>query len=275
MENLPEKNPSQASVSKQDSTFGNLECADVACRSCGLPTWYQACYRERRTDGAKDRYSHTFGQLELAISERAKPSALHLGLAAIASDIDAHSRAEMSRVLQLDIYNLEAGFAREFIKTNTMLIRSVSFQQLDLVEDLMAQALPAQWDVRELAKQIEGSFDVTRARARLIARDQTLKGNSDLNQLRQRQGGVTEYYWVTSRDERVRGRPGGKWANSDGNHWVLDGTRQRWDAPPVVNPKRGDRAHPGQDYQCRCTATPIIPGFEGLEPEPSPDLPAP
>ena len=80
----------------------------------------------------------------------------------------------------------------------------------------------------------------------LLARDQVLKLNAGINQPRQRQVGVREYDWWTSGDERVRER-----------HVELHRTRQRWDAPPEVAPGRFE--HPGGDYQCRCTASPVLP----------------
>lgn len=65
-------------------------------------------------------------------------------------------------------------------------------------------------------------------------------------------------------------------------HQELDGTEQSWDDPPVTN-EDGDRNHPGEDYQCRCVAYPILDELDGEptaaaapeeqapEPEPTPE----
>lgn len=58
--------------------------------------------------------------------------------------------------------------------------------------------------------------------------------------------GIEDYFWITSRDDRVRS-----------GHARLDGTRQRWDSPPDVG--GGRRLHAGQDYRCRCRAALILP----------------
>src|SRR5690606_35480604 len=72
-----------------------------------------------------------------------------------------------------------------------------------------------------------------------------------------------------------RGRPGGVWAKSQANHWILDGTRQRWAVAPVTNPRTGARNHPGKDYQCRCTATPVVDHLLGDDETPQVATPPP
>jgi SPP1 gp7 family putative phage head morphogenesis protein len=105
--------------------------------------------------------------------------------------------------------------------------------------------------VEDIAAKIREETQATPARAQLIARDQVLKLNNGVTQARHVAAGVTEYVWRTSRDERVRSR-----------HKELEGTTQAYTEPPVVDRRTGRRAHPGGDYQCRCTAEPIIPRFE-------------
>jgi SPP1 gp7 family putative phage head morphogenesis protein len=103
--------------------------------------------------------------------------------------------------------------------------------------------------VEVLAHDIKQRFDVSDSRAELIARDQTLKLNAQINRQRQMQVGIRKYRWSTSKDSRVRDR-----------HAELEGTIHSWEDPPRVAPGRYE--HPGGDYQCRCVSMPIIPGEE-------------
>ncbi len=57
-------------------------------------------------------------------------------------------------------------------------------------------------DVKSLKSTISNS------RAKLLARDQVGKLNGRLTQRRQQDIGVEMYIWSTSRDERMRARPG-------------------------------------------------------------------
>lgn len=98
--------------------------------------------------------------------------------------------------------------------------------------------------VESLKKELLSRGDIAQSRAELIARDQTLKMNGELTAIRQQNAGVESYVWNTSNDERVRDE-----------HAVLEGQIFSWDSPPSVG-------HPGDDYQCRCVAIPVIPVLE-------------
>lgn len=100
--------------------------------------------------------------------------------------------------------------------------------------------------VEDLKEKLQERAIISESRAELIARDQTLKLNGAITQIRQEAAGVEEYIWSTSLDERVRD-----------SHRVLEGQRFAWSSPP-------EPGHPGQDYQCRCVALPVIAELEGL-----------
>lgn len=75
----------------------------------------------------------------------------------------------------------------------------------------------------------------SKSRARLIARDQTSKLNSSINQSRQQAVGIEEYIWRNSKDERVVGNPAGLYPKGNRkhmNHWDREGKKFRWDSPP-------------------------------------------
>ncbi len=145
---------------------------------------------------------------------------------------------------------LDAQF-RAFIEENVSLIKSITIDKHGDVENLLYRSIRTGARVETIKQEIEDNFDVTRGRAALIARDQVGKFNGELTQLRHQSVGCEEYIWDTSQDERVRS-----------SHRILHGTRQHWAKPPVVSVNRRGvvrRAHPGQDYQCRCNALPILP----------------
>lgn len=145
-----------------------------------------------------------------------------------------------------------------FRRKNVQLITSVQTDMLDQVADVVGEAFDAGTRVEVLKKRIQERFDVTDSRAALIARDQVLKLNANITQQRQQDAGVTKYKWSTSRDERVRGNPAGKYPDTTDNHFRLEGTVHSWDEPPIVDTATGRTAHPGEDYQCRCVAIPIF-----------------
>lgn len=168
----------------------------------------------------------------------------------------AHTEAEWKRqlaALGVSLDDVDAPDVRALRTTwrkhNLGLIRALAADKVKRVERVLLQHKGAR--VETLARRIQEATGTGEGHARLLARDQTLKLAGEVTQARHQAAGVTEYVWRTSRDERVRRR-----------HKDLDGTRQSYAEPPVVDVATGRREHPGADYQCRCTADPILPGLE-------------
>jgi len=101
--------------------------------------------------------------------------------------------------------------------------------------------------VEQLADRLQKTGDITDSRAELIARDQTLKLSGKVNEIRQTEAGVSRYVWSTSKDDSVRD-----------SHAEKEGQIFEWSAPPQ------DTGHPGEDFQCRCVAVPVIDELAGL-----------
>lgn len=197
------------------------------------------------------------GQLDLILEEAFNPQDLAGEIEILASRINKKGLLEFRRAVGVSLHS-ETGIPaalEKFRTRNVDLIRSLAGDQKDRVTDLLDKAERGAWRVEELRKELQGTFNVSKSKADLLARDQVLKLNGQITQMRQQNAGITEYIWRTSRDERVRGNPSGKWPN--GMHYDLDGSRQQWASPPVIS-EDGRTGHPGDDYQCRCTAEPVL-----------------
>ena len=145
-----------------------------------------------------------------------------------------------------------------FARQNALLIESLPANALKDIEGIASRGLTSGRTVNEIEAEIRRKFDTTRARARLIARDQTGKLNAQLTEVRQKRIGINEYIWNDSDDERVRD-----------SHSVLDGMICSWDDETTYRRpgskkwlKRssigGYIGHPGTDYQCRCWGEPVL-----------------
>lgn len=133
---------------------------------------------------------------------------------------------------------------RSATQENVDLIVSIPAQYLDKVRAAVQvnYAEGLRWEA--LVERIQEIGDVTKSRAKLIARDQTAKLNSSFNEARQTGLGITRYRWSGSLDRRERP-----------SHVRMEGKICRWDSPPVVD---GEHVHPGMAIQCRCVATPMV-----------------
>lgn len=101
----------------------------------------------------------------------------------------------------------------------------------------------------DMIKTIQKSYGVSHNKAKFLARQETSLLMAKFKETRYAQAGVNEYIWGC-----VAGSP---------NHPVrpmhkkLEGKRFKWDDPPVVD-EQGNRKHPGEDYNCRCFARPVV-----------------
>lgn len=101
----------------------------------------------------------------------------------------------------------------------------------------------------QVIEMLKENYGQSQSKAKFLARQETSLMLSKFRQTRYEQSGVEEYVWqcvVGSPKHPVRPQ-----------HKKLDGTRQRWDNPPITNEK-GERNHPGEDFNCRCVARPIV-----------------
>lgn len=147
----------------------------------------------------------------------------------------------------------------EALAVNVNLIKSIpdnlKGQVLEKFDTIFQQK---GFDQQAMVKALDKRFKVAGNRAKLIARDQTGKIISQLNETRQTQIGVTSYIWQTSEDERVVGAPGGLYPEGNEvhmDHFSRNGKEFLWSQPPPDG-------HPGIPINCRCIAVPVIPEFE-------------
>ena len=133
---------------------------------------------------------------------------------------------------------------KRFTAENVALIETLPQRYFDDIERSVLEGVRAGARASDIAEDMQERFSVSESRAKIIARDQVLKFNGELNGARQKALGIEGYIWRTVKDERVRD-----------THQELDGELFSWDAPP-------EPGHPGEDYNCRCYAEPVLPVFE-------------
>jgi SPP1 gp7 family putative phage head morphogenesis protein len=137
---------------------------------------------------------------------------------------------------------------RELLDLQVGLITSIPTKAAERVHKLTIEALESSARAKEAAAEIANSANVTASRALLIARTETSRTSTALLQARCESIGSTHYVWETARDGAVRS-----------GHKVMQGKVCEWAEPPAV--ATGSRIyhhHPGEIFNCRCWARPII-----------------
>lgn len=137
--------------------------------------------------------------------------------------------------------------------TNVGLIKSISSEHWSKVLLAVNQNISGTLKI-PLTSRLKQIGGITTKRAKFIARDQTSKIVSQLNQARQFDAGIKSYVWQTAEDELVVGTPGGMYPRgnkSHRNHYKRNNKKFYWENPP-------SDGHPGEAINCRCIAIPNI-----------------
>ncbi len=128
------------------------------------------------------------------------------------------------------------------------LVQSLPLEAAERLHKLTIQGLENSERAAYYVDEIEKTGEVTRSRAVLIARTEVARTASMLSQARATAAGITHYIWQTSGDTDVR--PG---------HRAMQGKVCSYASPPAVNENgRIMRHHPGQIWNCRCWAEPLV-----------------
>ena len=143
-------------------------------------------------------------------------------------------------------YAIGKDLADAFVIENVDLITQAGSAYVDQVREIFADESTFGKRVETIQQEIYARGNVSQSHAELIARDQTLKLNGEKNREQQERAGVDQYVWSTSGDERVREA-----------HSKLNNLTFAWSDPP-------EPGHPGEDFQCRCVAIPILPELDNL-----------
>lgn len=127
-----------------------------------------------------------------------------------------------------------------FVKSNVRLITKLKEESFGRVAEAVNRGVSRGNTLKSITEEVQKAANVTKGRAKLIARDQVSSLNAEITKIRQKDAGLNKYVWSTSLDERVRDEH----ANNEGRVFS-------WDDPPP-------EGHPGEDINCRCVALPFF-----------------
>jgi len=140
-------------------------------------------------------------------------------------------------------------FREEYVKNMRLYIREWTGKEIVELRNRISMNVAKGLRYEDLVKTIQHSYGVTSAKATFLARQETSLLMTKIRQVRYTDAGVNEYKWRC-----VAGSPAHPVRPM---HKALDGKIFAWDNPPVTD-EQGHRKHPGQDYNCRCIAIPIV-----------------
>lgn len=237
-----------------------------------LPEMMSAYKKQRRGDSRFDDANdldkdirREFMEISKELEQKINDFGIEKFMEKIASNTQRTSLREWKKVVHEtlgidlldDYYNGDfyAEQLRRWVDDNVLKIKSIHGTTLNDMHDIILEGYLKGEPIRDIQKEIQEKYNVTKHQARMIARDQISTLNSQITQLQQKDAGCNRYRWSTSKDSRVRDC-----------HRELDNKIISWDEPPEMWYKTkskgivytGRRCHPGEDYCCRCVAIPVF-----------------
>ena len=143
-------------------------------------------------------------------------------------------------------YEMKRNLAEQYTNNLNLYINNWTIDSIERLRKRVEKNAFEGYRSSALVEGLEHDYQMSHAKAKFLARQETSLLMSQFREERYKSVGVERYMWSTSGDQRVRPY-----------HKRLNGKVFSWDNPPIVN-ERGDRKHPGQDFGCRCIAIPII-----------------
>lgn len=142
---------------------------------------------------------------------------------------------------------------KQYLLDNVGLIQSIPLKAAKQVQQIVVENLKTgEYRAEGLVDQIMNVGKLTESRAKLIARTEVARMSTGLTKTRSESTGIDWYVWRTSHDARVRG-----------SHHHMDRVVIKWSDP--ASPEELSRIgksyghyHPGEIFNCRCFAQPMI-----------------
>jgi SPP1 gp7 family putative phage head morphogenesis protein len=137
---------------------------------------------------------------------------------------------------------------RAQVAANVGLIKTIATEYLQKVEGAVMRSITTGRGLQDLVLALEQYEGYTHRKAKNVALDQTRKTYNAINKGRMTAIGIAEYEWIHS----------GGGAEPRELHVSYDGQIFRFDDPPVIDERTGERGIPGQAPNCKCTMRPVF-----------------
>ncbi len=175
-------------------------------------------------------------------------------------------QTEKASTKQIKAMLKESGIAVEFHTTkyvnnilqasmaeNVDLIKSIPKQVHDKVLGVVSMGITQGNNQLYIKEELQKQFGVTERRARMIARDQTMKANGAIARARSAEAGITRGIWKHRSGSKV---PRQSHLKMDGKEFEI--AKGMFDPDPKVR----RFIHGGELVNCRCSYAPILSSFD-------------
>lgn len=136
--------------------------------------------------------------------------------------------------------------AKNYTDNMQFYVRKWSLERIPEMRRKVQAAILDGFREEQVRKMLEKEYHIGVDKAKFLAQNETSIMIAELKKATYTQMGFEEFIWNTILDARERPL-----------HRKLNGKIFRFDNPPVIDERTGQRGLPGETYNCRCGLTPI------------------
>lgn len=138
-------------------------------------------------------------------------------------------------------------FARNYTDNLEFYIKKWQPEEITKMREVVGQMAIDGESRLTIQEYIQNQFKVSQRKAKFLARNESSIAVTEYLSAKYQEEGFTEFKWITNLDGRERPL-----------HKELNGKIFRFDNPPIIDERTGQRGLPGETYNCRCTFVPIL-----------------
>ena len=146
---------------------------------------------------------------------------------------------------------LSQNIINDYTNNLNISIKNWEPKQTERLRGMIEKNILSGYNRLELIDQIATEYEVSKNKAKFLARQETTLLTSTVRDSRYQGAGILKFGWSAT---------GGK--SGDGRtrdlHRKLHGQTFFYSSPPIIDERTGERGTPGKAYGCRCGAIPVL-----------------
>lgn len=148
-------------------------------------------------------------------------------------------------------FNIKSSFLttdinNNYINNSKLFIKNMLFEETTKMRNELRELVEQGASNKSISQYLQDNYKMTQKKSLFIARQESSLLLSEYSKQQYLNNGIKKYIWSTSNDERVRKL-----------HRELNNTIQEFNNPPIDD-TNGKRHNPGENFNCRCVAIPIL-----------------
>ena len=162
--------------------------------------------------------------------------------------LDANFKANKIQTIAPKMTDFRATeFAKNYTENLEFYIKKWQPEEIIKMRETVGQMAIDGKSRLSIQEYIQNQFKVSQRKAKFLARNESSIAVTEYLSAKYQEEGFTEFKWITNLDGRERPL-----------HKELNGKIFRFDNPPIIDERTGQRGLPAETYNCRCTFVPIL-----------------